>query len=91
MIQTDASSTGLGAVLLQNEQPVAFVSRALTDTETRWAQIEKECLVIVFSVEKFEHYVYGRSSSATVYLCEAYLADDGAATTYAYPADKIRH
>ena len=40
-IQWDASKTGLGAVLMQKE-PIAFVSRALTDTETRYSQIEKD-------------------------------------------------
>ena len=34
-IQCDASETGLGAVLLQGDQPVAYASRALTDMETR--------------------------------------------------------
>ena len=38
-IQCDASQTGLGAVLLQNGQPVASASRALRSTETRYAQI----------------------------------------------------
>ena len=60
VIQTDSSSTGIGSVLLQNDQPIAYVSRALTDAETRYAQIEKELLAIVFAVEKFEHYIYGR-------------------------------
>jgi len=60
VIQTDASSTGLGAVLLQNDQPVTYVSHALTDAETCYAQIGKELLAIVFAVEKFEHYIYGR-------------------------------
>ncbi|UYV72884.1 K02A2.6-like [Cordylochernes scorpioides] len=40
-IQSDASDKGLGAVLLQEEQPVAYASKALTNTETRYAQIEK--------------------------------------------------
>ena len=62
IIQTDASSTGLGAVLLQNDQPVSYISRALTDAETRYAQIEKELLAIVFAAEKFEHYIYGRQT-----------------------------
>jgi len=35
VIQTDASSTGLGSCLLQDGAPVAFASRALTDCETR--------------------------------------------------------
>ena len=53
MIQCDGSEKGLGAALPQDGKPVAFASRALTDTETRYAQIEKELLAIVFSVEFF--------------------------------------
>ena len=52
-LQSDASQTGLGAVLTQNGQPLAFASRALSDTETRYAQIEKELLSVVFGSEKF--------------------------------------
>ena len=59
-IQCDASSTGLGAAILQQGQPVAFASRALTPTEQRYAQIEKECLAIVFACKKFHMYVFGR-------------------------------
>ena len=46
-IQCDASETGLGAVLMQNGQSICYASRTLTDTETRYAQIEKELLAIV--------------------------------------------
>ena len=59
-IQCDASQTGLGAALLQDGQPLAFVSRALADTETRYAQLEKEMLAVVWSIEKFDQYTYGR-------------------------------
>ncbi len=59
-IQCDASQTGLGAALLQNGQPVAYASRALTQAETRYAQIEKELLAIVFACERFDTYIYGR-------------------------------
>ena len=59
-IQCDASQTGLGAALLQDGQPLAFVSRALTDTETRYAQLEKEMLAVVWSIDKFDQYTYGR-------------------------------
>ena len=59
-VQCDASQTALGAALLQEGQPLAFANRALTDTETRYAQIEKEMLAVVWSLEKFNQYTYGR-------------------------------
>ena len=59
-IQCDASQSGLGAGLTQNGQPVAYASRALTPAETRYAQIEKEMLAIVFACTQFEPYLFGR-------------------------------
>ena len=59
-LQCDASQHGLGAALLQKGQPVAYASRALTPTETRHAQIEKELLAIVFACDHFNMYIYGR-------------------------------
>ena len=59
-IQCDAFQRGLGAALLQGGQPVAYASRALTDTEVTYAQLEKELLAIVFACEKFDAYIYGR-------------------------------
>ena len=64
-IQSDASQKGLGAALLQSQKPVAYASCALTDTETRYAQIEKEMLVIVYPLEKFNQFTFGRH--VTVY------------------------
>ena len=61
-LQCDASQSGLGATLMQNGQPVAYASRALTPTETRYAQIEKELLAIVFACDHFESYIYGRDA-----------------------------
>lgn len=61
-IQCDASQAGLGAALMQGGQPVAYASRALTNTETRYAQIEKELLAIVFACNKFDAYIYGREA-----------------------------
>ena len=59
-IQCDASESGLGAALLQNGQPVAFAPRLLSAVERRYAQIKKECLVIVFAYSRFNQYLHGR-------------------------------
>ncbi|CAC5426704.1 unnamed protein product [Mytilus coruscus] len=60
-VQSDASQTGLGAAVMQEDRPVAYAIRALTDTETRYAQIEKELLLVIFGLEKFHSYTYGRT------------------------------
>ena len=65
-IQTDASEKGLGTVLLQNGQPVAFASRTLSPTEQRYTTIEKECLAIVFGCERFNQYVARREKISVV-------------------------
>ena len=59
-IQTDASSSGLGACFMQGDQPVQYASRALTETEKRYSQIEKEMLSVVFGLTRFHTYTYGR-------------------------------
>ena len=61
----NASSYGLGAVLLQLHKddgwrPVAFASRALTETEARYAQIEKEAFALTWACEKFSDYILGK-------------------------------
>ena len=51
-IYTDASAHGIGAALIQEGRPIAYASRALCDTEYRYAVIEKEMLAIVFALKK---------------------------------------
>ena len=62
-VSADASSFGVGAVLLQQTEgewrPVAFASRSMSETECRYAQIEKEALAITWACEKFSHYLLG--------------------------------
>ena len=57
-IQYDASKKGLGAALLQRGKLITYTSRALTETEQRYTQIEKGMLVSIFSPEKFNQHTY---------------------------------
>ena len=59
VLQTDASCKGLGACLLQNEKPVYFASKALTETQKGYVAIELESLVAAWAMEKFHHFLYG--------------------------------
>ena len=63
-MSADASSHGLGAVLLQMEanawKPVAFASRSMSSTEVRYAQIEKEALAATWACERFRDYLVGK-------------------------------
>ena len=65
-VSADASSFGLGGVLLQKQEdqtwrPVMFISRALTPVECRHAQIEKEALALTWACERFSDYIVGKS------------------------------
>jgi len=56
-LSVGASQSGLGPVLLQDNQPVAYASKSLTDCQKGYAQIEKETLAIVFGCERFHQYL----------------------------------
>ena len=55
----DASRTGLGAILTQNGKVVCYASRALTATEQRYSQTDREFLAVVYGVEHFHLYLFG--------------------------------
>ena len=59
ILQTDASCKGLGACLLQNEKPVYFASKALTEMQKGYVTIELESLAVTWVMEKFHHFLYG--------------------------------
>lgn len=60
IISVDASQSGMGAVLMQKEQPIEYTSCTLTDTQRRYAQIEKEMLAVEFGLTRFHRYIYGQ-------------------------------
>ena len=64
-ISADASSYGLGAVLMQKVEStwkaIAFASQSMSETERRYAQIEKEALATTWACEKFSSYILGTS------------------------------
>ena len=58
-LQCDSSKDGVGAVL-KHEKPIAYASKSLTESQKRYAQIEKELYAVVFGCEHFHQFVYGR-------------------------------
>ena len=59
---TDASPTGLGAVLAQGkyEKPIMYISRSLNDHEQKYCQIEREGLCVLFAFERLRQFLLGR-------------------------------
>ena len=60
ILQTDASKKGFGAVILQEEQPIYYASRALTSAEKNYQNLEREAQAAVWGMEKFHYFLYGR-------------------------------
>ncbi|CAM4449571.1 unnamed protein product [Caretta caretta] len=64
MVLTNASDTGLGVVLMQEDEkgerhPIVYLSKKLLPREQNYAAIEKECLAMVWALKKLEPYLFG--------------------------------
>lgn len=63
-LKTDASGTGISAILTQgtldNDLPVAFISRTLQDAETRYSATEREMLAIYWAIKQLRHYLLSK-------------------------------
>ncbi|XP_067951274.1 uncharacterized protein [Watersipora subatra] len=60
VLSVDSSQFGMGAVIMHNGQPIEFASCTLTDTQKKYAQIEKEYLAVQFGLRRFHQYIYGQ-------------------------------
>jgi hypothetical protein len=63
-VVADASPVGLGAVLVQfkgsDPRIISYANRSLSSIEQKYAQTEKEALALVWSVERFHYFLFGR-------------------------------
>ena len=60
----DSSDFAVGAVLTQVdehgiERPISFISQKLSDTQRRWATIEKEAYAIIWALNKLKEIITG--------------------------------
>jgi len=65
ILATDASATGISAVLShreadESERPIAYYSRTLSAAEKKYTAMEREALAIKVGMEKFFYYLFGR-------------------------------
>ena len=56
-VETDACQDGIGAVLMQKGQPIAYLSKALGEKHKSLSIYEKEFLALIMVVERWRHYL----------------------------------
>ena len=60
VVEINASSLGIGAVLMQEGHPIAYFSKALSSRQQALSTYEKELMVMVLAAEKWRPYLLGR-------------------------------
>ncbi|CAM8925392.1 unnamed protein product [Rhodiola kirilowii] len=57
VVETDASNTGIGAVLMQEHHPICYISRALGPRHQALSVYEKELMAVVHAVQTWSSYL----------------------------------
>lgn len=57
VVETDACGYGIGAVLMQDSHPLAYISRHLKGKQLHLSIYEKQLLAVIFAVQKWRHYL----------------------------------
>ena len=64
ILRTDASNVAVGAILLQEYDgmffPISYASKMLSRSQQAYSTIERESLAIIWAVQKYYQYLYGR-------------------------------
>ncbi|KAL8166903.1 hypothetical protein V2J09_008402 [Rumex salicifolius] len=101
IVETDASNTGIGAVLMQNNHPISYISRALGPHHQALSVYEKELLAVVHAVQAWSSYLTHRpfiirtDQKSLKYLLEQkiieeLIADPASHPSYSYTNSELR-
>lgn len=74
-VETNACNDGVGAVLMQAGQPIAYLSKALGEKHKHLSIYEKEFLALIMAIEKWRHYLQRQESVISTDQSLSYLTE----------------